>query len=307
MKILVTGGAGFIGSNIVDGLIKKGYKTFVIDNLSSGKRNFVHPEAEFFQLDIMDHDLDSIFKEVKPNVVIHLAAQIDVQKSMDHPLLDSEINILGTLKILDLCKKYNSKLVYSSSAAVYGNPIYLPVDEKHPINPLSNYGVSKYTPEMYIKLYSQLYNLDFTILRYANVYGIRQEANGEGGVVSIFIQKMLNNTCPIIYGDGEQTRDFIYVEDVVSANLASLTLGSRGIYNISSNSQTSINELVNEINILLNSNLHSQKKENRQGDIIHSRLNNQLALNDLGWKPTHTLREGLRKTIEYYQTPENIR
>ena len=148
---------------------------------------------------------------------------------------------------------------------------------------------------------------DFTILRYANVYGIRQEANGEGGVVSIFIQKMLNNTCPIIYGDGEQTRDFIYVEDVVSANLASLTLGSRGIYNISSNSQTSINELVNEINILLNSNLHSQKKENRQGDIIHSRLNNQLALNDLGWKPIYTLREGLRKTIEYYQTPENIR
>jgi UDP-glucose 4-epimerase len=306
MKILVTGGAGFIGSNVVDGLINKVYKTFVVDNFSSGKRTFIPQEAEFYHLDIMDRDLDSIFKEVKPNVVIHLAAQIDVQKSMNHPLLDSEINILGTIKIPELCKKYNSKLVYSSSAAVYGNSIYLPIDEKHPINPLSNYGISKYTPEMYIKLYSQLYNLDFTILRYANVYGIRQEANREGGVVSIFIERMLNHTCPVIYGDGEQTRDFIYVEDVVSAILASLTLGSRGIYNISGNSLTSNNELVNKINILLNSNLKPQKKENRSGDIVHSCLNNQLAFNDLGWKPTYTLREGLRKTLDFFENQRTL-
>ena len=301
MNILVTGGAGFIGSNIVDGLINKGYQTFVVDNLITGKQNFIHPEAEFYHLDIVNHDLDSLFQEIKPDVVIHLAAQIDVQKSINNPVLDSEINILGTIKILELCKKYNSKLVYSSSAAVYGNPIYLPVDEKHPINPLSNYGVSKYTPEMYIKLYSELYNLDFTILRYANVYGIRQVANGEGGVVSIFIRKILNNTSPIIYGDGEQTRDFIYVEDIVSANISALTKGSRGIFNISGNKQTTINELVNEINSLLNSNFTPQYKQNRKGDIVYSCLDNQLAAKKLGWVPSYALREGLKKTLVYYQ------
>ncbi|MEH7301287.1 NAD-dependent epimerase/dehydratase family protein [Neobacillus drentensis] len=301
MKVLVTGGAGFIGSNVVEGLINEGYRTVIVDNLSSGKQEFIHPEAQFYSLNILEDNLQSVFEKERPDAVIHLAAQINVQDSLEKPIQDADVNILGTLKILELCRKYNCKLIYSSSAAVYGNPIYLPVDERHPINPLSNYGISKYTPEMYIYLFLQLYNLDYTILRYANVYGIRQEPEGEGGVVSIFIKKMLNNEAPIIYGNGEQTRDFIYVKDVVSANLAALKKDSRGVFNISCNKEISINHLVDEINSLLNTKLTPIYKKFKSGDIIHSCLDNQLAMKKLDWLPQFSLREGLKKTIEYYQ------
>jgi UDP-glucose 4-epimerase len=301
MKVLVTGGAGFIGSNIVDGLIQNGYKTYVVDNLSSGKRDFLHPEAEFHSINILEDDFSSFFEKIRPDAVIHLAAQINVQKSIEKSAHDAEINILGTLKVLELCKVYNSKLIYSSSAAVYGNPVFLPVNERHPIKPLSNYGISKYTPEMYISLYSEQYNLDYTILRYANVYGIRQEAEGEGGVVSVFIKKMLKNDPPVIYGNGEQTRDFIYVEDIVSANLAALVKECRGVLNISCNEEITINTLVEEINNLLNTKLSPIHKKYRRGDILNSCLDNELALKQLNWKPVFTLREGLRKTIEYYK------
>ncbi|WP_423408803.1 NAD-dependent epimerase/dehydratase family protein [Heyndrickxia sp. MSNUG] len=302
MKVLVTGGAGFIGSNIVDGLIQNGYKTYVVDNLSSGKRDFLHPEAEFHNINILEDDFISFFEKIRPDAVIHLAAQINVQKSIEKSAHDAEINILGTLKVLELCKVYNSKLIYSSSAAVYGNPVFLPVNERHPIKPLSNYGISKYTPEMYISLYSQQYDLDYTILRYANVFGIRQEAEGEGGVVSVFIKKMLKNEPPVIYGNGEQTRDFIYVEDIVSANLAALRKEYRGVLNISCNEEITINTLVDEINNLLNKKLSPIHKKYRPGDILNSCLDNELALKQLHWKPVFTLREGLRKTIEYYKS-----
>jgi UDP-glucose 4-epimerase len=301
MKVLVTGGAGFIGSNIVEGLINEGYETVIVDNLSSGKKEFIHPGVQFFSINIVDDDIHSVFEKVRPNAVIHLAAQINVQNSLKKSSHDAEVNILGTLKILELCKKYNCKLIYSSSAAVYGNPVYLPVDERHPVSPLSNYGISKYTPEMYISLYSQLYNLDYTILRYANVYGIRQEPEGEGGVVSIFIKKMLNNEAPIIYGNGEQTRDFIYVQDVVSANLASLKKEYKGVFNISSNKEISINHLVDEMNSLLDTKLTPIYKKFKSGDIIHSCLDNRLAIKNLDWRPEFSLREGLKKTIEYYK------
>ncbi|MDQ1147985.1 UDP-glucose 4-epimerase [Bacillus sp. SORGH_AS 510] len=301
MKVLVTGGAGFIGSNVVEGLIDEGYRTVIVDNLSSGKQKFIHPEAKFYSLNILEDNLKTVFEKERPDAVIHLAAQINVQDSLEKSTLDAEVNILGTLKILELCRKYNCKLIYSSSAAVYGNPVYLPVDERHPINPLSNYGISKYTPEMYIYLFSQLYSLDYTILRYANVYGIRQEPEGEGGVVSIFIKKMLNNEAPIIYGNGEQTRDFIYVKDVVSANLAALKKDTRGVFNISCNKEISINHLVDEINSLLNTKLTPIYKKFKSGDIIHSCLDNQLTIKKLDWNPEFSLREGLKKTIEYYQ------
>lgn len=301
MKVLVIGGAGFIGSNIVDGVIKKGYKTHVVDNLSSGRREFVHPEAEFHLINILEDKMDSLFSRIRPDAVIHLAAQINVQKSIENSALDAEVNILGTLKILELCKKYECKLIYSSSAAVYGNPVYLPVDERHPVKPLSNYGISKYTPELYISLYSQQYDVDYTILRYANVYGPRQDAAGEGGVVSIFIKKMLNNESPVIFGNGEQTRDFIYVEDVAGANIAALERDCRGVFNISSNHKLTINSLVEEINSLLNTKLAPIHKKIRTGDILHSCLNNQVAQKKLGWKPKFTLKEGLRKTIDSRQ------
>jgi UDP-glucose 4-epimerase len=300
MNVLVTGGSGFIGSNLVDRLIDEGMDTFVIDDLSTGKQKFLNQEATFYQSDILDKKkLIEIFEKVKPKAVFHLAAQIDVQSSINDPTHDSQINILGTINIIELCKTYNSKLIYSSSAAVYGTPLYLPVCEQHNIHPLSNYGISKYTPELYIRCYGQLYNLKYTILRYANVYGPRQFPKGEGGVISIFINKMMNNETPAIFGNGNQTRDFIFVEDVVAANLSALNSEKSGTYNISTNKAFSINELIDKINNILNKNIIPVYKHERIGDIEHSCLDNELAKMELNWQPKYSIIEGLAKTCHY--------
>ena len=300
MKVIVTGGCGFIGSNLVDRLIKEGFDTYVIDNLSTGKIEFLNPRAKFYQSDILDiQKMKSIFDDVKPNAVFHLAAQIDVQASIRNPEQDANINILGSINLIELCKAYKSKLIYSSSAAVYGTPLYLPVCEQHLIKPLSNYGISKYTPELYIRCYAQLYNLKFIILRYSNVYGPRQKLTGEGGVISIFINKMINDETPLIFGDGQQTRDFIYVEDVVSANLAALKAEKSGTYNISSNKRISINELIGKINNNLNKNIVPEYKQGRIGDIDHSCLDNQLAKTELNWQPNYTIIDGITKTCRF--------
>lgn len=302
MKVIVTGGLGFIGSNLVDRLIKEGFDTHVIDNLSTGKLQFLNPRAKFYQSDVLDvKKMNLIFEEVKPKVVFHLAAQIDVQKSIHNPNLDAQMNILGTINILELCKVYKSKLIYSSSAAVYGTPINLPVGEQHPINPLSNYGISKYTPELYIRCYAQLYSVKYTILRYSNVYGPRQMPKGEGGVISIFINKMIDNEIPAIYGDGKQTRDFVYVEDVVSANLTALRAEQNGTYNISTNKRLSINEIFEIINSILNKNIVPENKPKRIGDITHSCLDNHLAKMELNWEPKFSIIKGLTKTCHFIQ------
>lgn len=231
MKVLVTGGAGFIGSHVVDCLIESGHETVVVDNLATGKASHVHPKAKLYVTDIRSKELKEIVETEKPRVVIHQAAQVSVKRSVDEPLWDAEINILGTLNLLECCRAANvEKLIYASSAAVYGDPVYVGVDERHLIQPLSLYGVSKYTPELYIKVYHHLYGLNYTILRYANVYGPRQDSEGEGGVVSIFIDKLLKGEQPIIYGDGEQTRDFVYVTDVAQANVMALTRGDGGVF-----------------------------------------------------------------------------
>lgn len=207
------------------------------------------------------------------------------------PLQDAQTNILGTIAILQQCVQWNvNKIVYASTAAVYGNPQYLGVDEVHPINPLSHYAVSKFACEQYIKLYSEIYNLDYTILRYSNVYGNRQDSKGEGGVVSLFIRRILEGQPPIIYGDGRQTRDFIHVKDVVSANIAALNKGSKGIYNISSNQQTSINELVDLLVEISGDKYMPLYTEARKGEIYHSYLENKLAREILGWSPKYGLK-----------------
>jgi len=301
MNVIVTGGSGFIGSNLVDRLIKEGFDTYVIDNLSTGKRQFLNPRAKFYQADILDKQrMKLIFEEVKPSAVFHLAAQIDVQSSIQNPALDAQINILGTINMIELCKAYKSKLIYSSSAAIYGTPVHLPVSEQHQIEPLSNYGISKYTPELYIRCYAQLYNLKYTILRYANVYGPRQLPKGEGGVISIFTNKIINNEIPSIYGDGTQTRDFIYVKDVVSANLAALKADQNGTYNISTNTRISINELIEIINRIVNKKIVPEYKEERLGDITDSCLDNQLAKQELNWQPRFSITEGLTKTCQFH-------
>ena len=245
MRILVSGGAGFIGSHIVDRLIELKHHVCIVDNLFTGKEDNINNEATFYKCDITEMEkLKIIFKVEKPEVVIHHAAQIDIQTSLKNPALDAKINIIGTINILECCREFGvRKIIYPSSAAVYGKPKYLPVKENHEVNPISFYGISKHTPEHYIKAYSQLYGIKYIIFRYANVYGERQDPKGEGGVVSIFVDKLLNNETPFIFGNGEQTRDFIYVKDIAEANILALYKGDNEIMNISSNKATTVNEL----------------------------------------------------------------
>ncbi|WNQ10274.1 NAD-dependent epimerase/dehydratase family protein [Paenibacillus aurantius] len=302
MNVLVTGGAGFIASHLVDELIALGHAVHVVDNLSTGREENLNPHAVLHRMDIRDDRLADVFREVKPEAVFHHAAQIDVQTSLKQPLLDAEINILGTIAILEQCRDYGvRKLIYASSAAVYGTPDYLGVDEKHPVRPLSFYGISKHTPEHYIQAFAALCGLDYTILRYANVYGIRQDPKGEGGVISIFVDKLLRGERPLIFGNGEQTRDFIYVKDIVRANLAALTQGSGGLYNVSWNEQTSVNRLLDVMCGLSGRDFNPVYGPARPGDIEHSRLDNQAALDGLGWKPVYPLEEGLKETLAYYE------
>lgn len=301
MNFVVTGGAGFIGSHIVDALVESGHQVHVIDNLTTGNQGNVNPKAIFHSIDITGDQLGVVFEIAKPDIVIHHAAQIDVHTSIQQPLLDAKVNILGTLALLEQCREHKvGKLIYASSAAVYGTPEYLGVDERHPLRPISFYGISKHTPEHYIEAFSHLFGMDYTILRYANVYGTRQDPKGEGGVVSVFMDRLLQGQQPVIFGDGEQTRDFIYVKDIVSANLAAVERGSKGIYNIGWNKQTSVNKLLKLLCELYGKPFAPQYMPPRVGDILHSRLDNTAAKEQLGWEPLFTLRSGLSETIEYY-------
>lgn len=300
MRILVTGGAGFIGSHLTDRLVQDGHEVTVIDNLSHGKRHQVHPLARFYEADLTGPELDGIFKACRPEAVYHHAAQINVVNSLQHPLKDADTNILGTLALLMHCRNYGvKKIVYASSAAVYGTPQYLPVDERHPVKPLSFYGISKHSPEHYIEAFSGLYNIDYTILRYANVYGPRQDPAGEGGVISIFLNKLAKGEAPVIFGDGHQTRDFIYVKDVVSANIAALAKGSGQLLNVSCNRPTSVNELLELLRSLTGIKAVAAYKPAMPGDIRHSVLSNEAAMSALSWSPQYSVEEGLKDTLAF--------
>jgi UDP-glucose 4-epimerase len=301
MNILVTGGAGFIGSHIVDALVARGHDVAVLDNLSTGRRSNVPGSVQFYEGDMKGHGLHKSFGRFTPDIVIHHAAQTDVQTSVKRPIFDADVNILGTIRVLEACRDYGvAKLIYASSAAVYGVPERLPIDEGHRVFPLSFYGISKHTPEHYIEAFSELYGLDYTVLRYANVFGERQDPRGEGGVVSVFTEKLLRGEPPVIFGDGEQTRDFIYVSDVAAANVAALDRGSKGIYNISRNEQTSVNDLLRMMCDLTATPFAPEYRDARLGDIMHSRLDWARAGRDLDWQPRIPLQDGLRATFEYY-------
>lgn len=309
MKVLVTGGAGFIGSHIVDRLIELNHDVSVVDNLSTGKKENLNEKAKFYECNITNYEtLKLIFDIEKPEVVIHNAAQISVQESLKHPNLDASSNILGTINILECSRNSNvRKIIYPSSAAVYGNPEYLPIDENHTINPISFYGISKYTPEHYIRIYSQLYGIKHTIFRYANVYGMRQDAKGEGGVVSIFIDKVLNGETPFIFGDGSQTRDFVFVKDVAEANILALTRGDNETINISTNTPVTVNGLYETIKEVSRIFIEPIYKEERNGDIRHSYLNNFKAKEILGWENAYSLSQGLQDTIYFYMNLYNVK
>ncbi|MCY6353837.1 GDP-mannose 4,6-dehydratase [Clostridium sp. ZS2-4] len=303
MNIIVTGGAGFIGSNIVDRLVQLNHNVAIIDNLSTGKEENINIKAKFYKVDIRDNKkILKVFEDFKPEICIHHAAQIDIQTSIRNPRFDAEVNIIGTINVLEACRINKvKKIIYACSAAVYGNPKYLPIDERHKTNPISYYGISKLTPEYYMKVFSEFYGIKYSILRYANAYGIRQAFKGEGGVIAIFLNKIIKKEIPVIYGDGEQTRDFIYVKDIVNANIAALTRGNNEVINISTNNKISINELVNYIRIISKRDLNHIYASKRDGDILHSYINNEKAKTLLNWEPEYSIEEGLKETYEYYK------
>lgn len=301
MKILVTGGAGFISSHIVDKLIIEGYKVICIDNLSSGKLENINPQADFYNIDICNAEVEQIFKKEKPEIVIHNAAQIDVQRSFAHPLDDANTNIIGSLNIFENSLRYGTKkLIYASSAAVYGEPIYLGIDEEHPVNPQSFYGSSKHSPEHYLKIMGSQYDFYYTILRLSNVYGPRQCTNG--GVIPVFFKQLLKEKAPTIYGDGEQSRDFIYVMDVAAAYLKTIEQADSQIINISTNTATSLNCLYNMMLNITQLNISPAFEKEREGEILHSHLDNHKAQRLLRWKINYSIEEGLKETFKYYST-----
>ncbi|WML35847.1 NAD-dependent epimerase/dehydratase family protein [Clostridium sp. OS1-26] len=302
MKVMVIGGAGFIGSHIVDLLVENNYEVCIIDNLSRGKMKNVNSKAKLYIYDILDKNILNIFEMEKPDIIVHQAAQISAVNSIIDPIKDAEINIIGTLNLLEAAKSVKiKKFIYSSSAAVFGEPKYLPIDEEHPLDMISNYGVSKHVAEHYLSVYKKLYNINYVILRYSNVYGPRQDSSAEGSVISIFCDKVLKGESPYIYGDGSQTRDFIYVKDVAKANLLAVENDIEGIFNVSSNKKISINQLLKYICNILNKSIRPIYIRKRDGDIKDSLITYNKIFSEIGWKPKYEILEGLKKTIEFYK------
>ncbi|HEX2948208.1 MAG TPA: NAD-dependent epimerase/dehydratase family protein [Armatimonadota bacterium] len=302
MRILVSGGAGFIGSNIVDAYIRYGHTVAVVDNLSTGLSENLNPDAQFYQADIRNsQEMAKVFDDFQPQIVNHHAAQIDVRKSTSDPLFDADVNIIGSLNIMKASAEHHvKKLIYpSSGGAVYGDPEYLPADERHPIRPIAEYGVSKHIVEHYLYVYGSNYDLNYSVLRYANVYGPRQNVHGEAGVIAIFIGKLLSGEQPTIFGDGNATRDYVYVEDVVRANVLALDHGDRTIINIGTGIETSVNAIFSLISNTVRSSIPPAFESARVGEISRTFLSNHLAEKLLGWKPLTTIEDGIQKTVDH--------
>ena len=300
MKVLVTGGAGFIGSHIVDQLLAEGHQVVVVDDLSTGSLDNVNPQASFVRLSVLDGELLGLFEREKFDAALHLAAQTIVGSSLEHPDIDARVNVLGTLQVLEGCRQHGvERIIFASSAAVYGDVAELPVPEEAPGQPASFYGLSKLTAERYIQMYHALYGLNYLILRYANVFGERQGDRGEGGVVSIFAGCLCRNNRLNIYGDGGQTRDFVYVGDVAAANVAAVTTPQTNrILNISSQTETSVNELAALFAEIAGEAACPAYHPARSGDILRSTLRNREACAALDWQPRIVLREGLERTYK---------
>jgi len=305
LKVLVTGGAGFIGSHVVDALIEEGHKVLVVDNLSTGKKELLNPEATFYQLDIRSPELEDVFRREKPDLVNHHAAHVDVRHSVDDPRHDAEVNIAGSLNLLECARRHGvSKVVYASSGgAIYGEPEYLPCDERHPLNPLSPYGVSKLAVEKYLFVYGHTYGLRYVILRYPNVYGPRQDPTGEGGVVAIFARQMVRGQSVVINGSGEQVRDFVCVDDIVRANRLAQDRLHGQIYNLGTGVGTSINELFALMAGMTGYHAKPTYAPPKTGETLKIYLDASKARVEVGWQAEVGLREGLRRTIQSHQGP----
>lgn len=298
MKILVTGGAGFIGSHITDKYVEEGHEVAIIDNLSVGKKRWINEKATFYNVDIEDKErVEEVFKDFEPDVINHHAAHNDAMGSLEDPVKDAETNIVGSINVLEIARDYDiKKIIYASSGGLsYGEPQNIPTSEEHEMKPSYPYGISKHSVEHYLELYRDLYNLKFVVLRYASVYGPR----ATGGVIKNFLEAVEDEEQPVIFGDGTQTRDFIHVKDIASANFLALKNGS-GEYNIGTCTETTINKLWNLVKDITGSKREPEYRERWLGDIDRCKLDYSKAKSELGWEPSITLEKGIEKLSNKY-------
>lgn len=301
MKILITGGAGFIGSNLADALIDLNHQVVILDDLSSGLKSYINSQAKFYQTSILDKDLALIFKKEKIDLVFHLAAQIDLRKSVADPVFDNQVNVLGTINLLDACVKHGvKKVVFSSTGgAIYGDSQVLPNKEIDSSYPLSPYGIHKLCAEKYLHYYYIEKKLDYSILRFANVYGPRQYKGGEAGVVAIFVDKAINKEKCLIFGDGYQTRDFVYVDDVVAALLSSIKRKFQGEINIGTGLETNLWQVVEALELSLGEKIKVETRAAKPGEQRRSVLDISRAKDVLNWQAKTDLKTGILKTINW--------
>jgi len=311
MRILVTGGAGFIGSNIVDAYIEAGHHVIVVDDLSSGSRANLNLAAHWSHVDVRSDEIERVIEAERPDVVNHHAAQISVRRSVEAPVVDASVNVVGSLHVLEAARKHGVRRVIfaSTGGAIYGEVDHGLADELHPCKPLSPYAVAKFSVERYLDYYRATYGLETLVLRYANVYGPRQDPHGEAGVVAIFIKRILAGIAPSIFGDGEQTRDFVYVEDVVRANVAALDLPIHGdasaVFNIATGTEVSVNTLWRTLATIAGSTLDAYHEPPKPGDLRRSVLDPSRAKRELGWIPSVKLAEGVARTWEWFAARES--
>jgi UDP-glucose 4-epimerase len=288
---------------VVDALLQQGYQVVVVDNLSTGRPENINPAATFYQADICNSELEEIFEKERPELVNHQAAQTVIQKSIEDPVFDARQNILGSLNLVLQCLRFGvKKTVYASSVGVYGEPKYLPLDEKHPLNPISYYGISKHTAEYYFHLAHLQHRLSYVVLRYSNVYGPRQSPESEAGVVAIFTRQMLHGERPTIFGKGDKTRDYVHASDVVTANLLAMEGDGNGVYNLGNGVETSDQEMFNLLAELTGYQGKPHYAPVREGEIYKIYLDSSKARKELGWQPRVLLREGLNETVNYYRS-----
>lgn len=303
MKILITGGAGFIGSNIADRYLELGHEVVIVDNLVTGQRANIPAAAKFYEMDICDEKIKNVFEAERPDIVNHHAAQLDVRKSVADPIYDANVNILGSLNLLQNCVRFRVKkfIFASTGGAIYGEQDYFPADENHPTRPISPYGITKLTTEKYLYFYHLNHGLQYTVLRYANVYGPRQNPHGEAGVVAIFCKKMLRKEQPLINGEGTQTRDYVFIGDVVKANELVLSKGDGKIYNIGTGVETDVNALFRRIASMMDHPVQELHGPAQPGEQMRSVLDASYIQRELGWRPMVDLETGLRKTVEFFR------
>lgn len=304
MNILVTGGAGFIGSNIVDEYIRRGHNVIIIDNMSTGKKEFINPKAVFYEMDVRNEDISKVFESHKIDVINHHAGQIDLRKSVEDPKFDIDINVLGSVNLLQKAVKYKiPKVIFASTGgAIYGEHDYFPADEKHPARPYAPYGIDKLTIEKYLFYYNHVFGLKYTIFRYANIYGPRQNSHGECGVIAIFTDKILQNIQPVINGDGEQTRDYVYISDVVNANVLALNDNDCSIYNISTSVETTVNYIFNLLNRYAGKSFTEKHGPEKKGEQRRSVLSYKKIKDKLLWEPEVLIDKGLKATVDYFNS-----